>query len=52
MGSLANTENTQRINGLVEDLHEAFMDYQVGIPKYSFYTHLTFVLDFITKRYL
>ena len=29
--SLANTENAQRINDLVEDIHEALMDYQVCI---------------------
>ena len=26
---LTNTENARRINGLVEDIHEALMDYQV-----------------------
>ena len=26
---LANTENAQRINGLVEDIREVMMDYQV-----------------------
>ena len=30
-GFLTNTENTQRINGLVEDIHEVMMDYQVCI---------------------
>ena len=28
-GFLANTENAQRINGLVEDIREVMMDYQV-----------------------
>jgi hypothetical protein len=29
VGFLTNTENAQRINGLVEDIHEVMMDYQV-----------------------
>ena len=33
---MTNTENAQRINGLVEDIHEALMDYQVCILNYSF----------------
>ena len=32
---LANSENAQRINGLVEDIHEALMEYQVCILGYS-----------------
>ena len=28
-GSLTNTENAQKINGLVEDIREALVDYQV-----------------------
>ena len=31
IGFLANTENAQKINGLVEDVREALMDYQVCI---------------------
>ena len=30
--------NTEKINGLVEDLHEALMGYQVCMPDYSLYT--------------
>ena len=29
MGFVTNTENAQRINGLVEDIHEVMMNYQV-----------------------
>ena len=29
VGFLTNTENAQKINGLVEDIHEAMIDYQV-----------------------
>ena len=36
IGFLANADNAQKINGLVEDLREALMDYQVHIPNYSF----------------
>jgi len=31
VGFLANTENAQRIGGLVEDIHEVIMDYQVCV---------------------
>ena len=37
MGLLTNTKNTQRINGLLDDLHEAFMDYQVCTSNCSFF---------------
>jgi len=29
VGLLANTDNAQRINGLVEDIRQVMMDYQV-----------------------
>jgi hypothetical protein len=52
MGFLANTENAQMINGLVEDIREALMDYQVCMSSYSFFfTSLTLVLDFTATRY-
>ena len=35
---LTNTENAQKINGLVEDIHEALMAYQVCLFNYSFST--------------
>ena len=35
---LTNTENAQRINGVVEDIHEAFMEYQVCTLKDPFST--------------
>jgi len=31
MKFLANTENAQRINSLVEDIHESLMNYQVCV---------------------
>ena len=38
VGFLANTENAQQINGLVEDIHEVLMSYQVCILDYPFST--------------
>jgi hypothetical protein len=52
VGFLANTENAQRINGLVEDIHEVMMDYQVCVSNCLFLTCLMFVLDFTTTRHL
>ena len=36
MRFLANTGNAQRINSLVEDIHEGLMEYQVWMASYSF----------------
>ena len=52
MGFLANVETTQKINGLVEDIHEVMMEYQVCAPNYSSPPCLTFILDIIATRYL
>ena len=49
---LTNTENMQRINGLVEDIREVMMDYQVCMLNYLFPTSLMFVLDLTTTRYI
>jgi len=38
MEFLANPENAQRINSLVEDIHEALMEYQVCMVNCSFST--------------
>ena len=35
---LAITENAQRINSVVEDIHEGLMEYQVCMANYSFST--------------
>ena len=52
-GFLANTENTQRINGLVEDIRQVMMDYQVRALTYSFLLPcLMDALDFVTTGYL
>jgi hypothetical protein len=52
MGFLTNTENAQKINGLVEDIREVMMEYQVCMSNYIFLPCLMFVLDFIATRYL
>jgi hypothetical protein len=52
VGFLTNTENAERINGLVEDIREVMMDYQVRMLNYSFLPCLTFALDFVATRYL
>ena len=39
IGFLTSAENVQRIDNLVEDVHEALMRYQVCTPAYSFSNH-------------
>jgi len=38
MRFLANTENAQRVNSMVEDIHQVLMEYQVCMANCSFYT--------------
>ena len=52
VGFLANPKNRQGVSGLIEDVHEALMVYQVCQPNCSRYTCLIFMLDFIATRYL
>ena len=49
---LTNTENAQKINGLVEDIYEVFMGYQVHILNYSVSAMSDLILDFIATGYL
>jgi hypothetical protein len=49
---LNNSENAQRVNGLVEDIRDALVDYQVCSSNYSLLPRLTFAPDFIATRYL
>jgi hypothetical protein len=49
---LNNTENAQTVNGLVEDIRDALMDYQVCMSDYSPKPHLISTPDLITTRYL
>ena len=48
---LTNPENAQRINDLVEDIHEVLMGYQVCILSHMFLPPLTIMLDFIATGY-
>ena len=49
---LANTENAQRINGLVEDIREVMMDYQVCASNTLFFPYLINVLDLVATGYI
>ena len=49
---LNNSGNAQRVNGLVEDVRDALVDYQVCLSNHSLLPCLTFTPDFITTRYL
>jgi hypothetical protein len=47
-----NVKNADKLSGLVEDIREAMMDYQVGTSNYSFLPCLMSMLDFTATRYL
>ena len=48
----ANAESAQRVEGLMEEVREVIMDYQVCVSCYPFLLCLTFMLDFTSTRYL
>ena len=48
---LINTENAQKVNGLVEDIHEALLGYQVCILHCPFSSMSDLQLDFSTTGY-
>jgi hypothetical protein len=50
-GFFSNLENADRLNGLVEDIRNAMLDYQVCLEDAPL-APLTFALDFSTARYL
>jgi len=52
VGFLANTENAQRINNLVEDIREVMMDYQVCASNTLFFPYLMNAVDLVATRYL
>ena len=52
VGFLANVETAQKINGLVEDIRQVMMDYQVCASNNSFLPCLMNALDLIATRYL
>ena len=49
---LTNTENAQKIDGLVEDIRDAMMDYQVRMSNRSFMPCPIFAQDLSATRYL
>ena len=51
-GFFDNTKNADKLGGLVEDIRDAMMDYQVCISHRSFLSCLILALDFIATRYL
>jgi hypothetical protein len=48
-GFFNNAENAGKLGGLVEDIRDAMMEYQVCGSNCSFVPRLTFVLDFTTQ---
>jgi len=51
-GFFNNIKNADELSGLVEDIRDAMMDYQVCMPHCSFLPCLMLALDFVTTRYL
>ena len=51
-GFFNNAENAGKLRGLVEDIRDAMMEYQVCGSNYSFLPHITVVSDFIATRHL
>jgi len=49
---LKNSENVQKLDGLVQDTRYALMDYQVCSPKRLALIIVDVRLDFVTTRYL
>ena len=52
VGFLKNADDAQKLNGLVEDIRDAIMDYLVCTSNPILTSHLMFTPDFITTRYL
>jgi len=51
-GFFNNLENAGKLGGLVEDIRDAMIEYQVCALNYLFLLRLTFVLDFIAAKSL
>ena len=51
-GFFKNTENSGKLGGLVEDIRDAMMEYQVCIPTQPFQALLTPTQDVNTARHL
>ena len=51
-GFFNNLENADKLGGLVEDIRDAMMEYQVRVQSYSHLLCLMIMLDFVATRYL
>jgi len=52
-GFFTNVKNAEKLGGLVEDIRDAMMEYQVRIRKpFISDTHLTFAPEFVAARHL
>jgi len=51
-GFVKNAENASRLGGLVDEIRDTMMEYQVRASNYSSLPYLKFALDFIATRYL
>ena len=51
-GFFNNTENAGKLGGLVENIRDAMIEYQVRAPSYLFLPYLTFVQDCAATRHL
>jgi len=51
-GFFHNTENVNKLGGIVEDIRDAMMEYQVCIQKLFIRAPITFATDLLTARYL
>ena len=51
-GFFKNTENSGKLGGIVEDIRDAMMEYQVCIPTQPFRAILTLAPDVDTARHL
>ena len=51
-GFFNNVENAEKLGGLVEDLRDVMMDYQVPAPSDLSFSRLTFFLDCIATGHV
>ena len=51
-GFFNNVKNADKLGGLVEDIRDAMMEYQVRMLHYPLLSRLMLALDFVATRYL
>ena len=51
-GFFNNVKNADKLSGLVEDIRDAMIDYQVCVLDAPFLSCLNILLDIVTTRYL